>query len=108
MTSRKKPGVAFWATVALVAVLMGYPLSFGPWCWIASRTATHRRDAPSFYRPISMFADLTTAGTTMIAWYGGLLVAEGWDLYYDGNTWGVFDVEASGNPLGIELRLPSP
>jgi hypothetical protein len=31
MTSdRKKPGVAFWATVVLVAVLVGYPLSFGP------------------------------------------------------------------------------
>ena len=34
MTSdRKKPGVAFWATVALVVVLVGYPLSFGPACW---------------------------------------------------------------------------
>jgi hypothetical protein len=33
MTSRKKPGVAFWATVAVVAVLVGYPLSMGPACW---------------------------------------------------------------------------
>jgi len=31
MTSdRKKPGVAFWATVGLVVVLVGYPLSMGP------------------------------------------------------------------------------
>ena len=30
-SDRKKPGVAFWATVVLVAVLVGYPLSFGPW-----------------------------------------------------------------------------
>ena len=29
---RKKPGVAFWATVAVVVVL-AYPLSFGPVCW---------------------------------------------------------------------------
>jgi hypothetical protein len=34
MTDRKKPGVAFWATVALVVVLVAYPLSFGPACWI--------------------------------------------------------------------------
>jgi hypothetical protein len=38
MTSdRKKPGVAFWATVVLVVVVVGYPLSFGPACWISSR-----------------------------------------------------------------------
>jgi hypothetical protein len=30
---RKKPGVAFWATTTVVAVLVGYPLSFGPACW---------------------------------------------------------------------------
>jgi hypothetical protein len=33
MTDRKKPGVAFWATVTLFVVLVGYPLSFGPACW---------------------------------------------------------------------------
>ena len=30
---RKKPGVAFWTAVALVAVL-AYPLSFGPAIWL--------------------------------------------------------------------------
>jgi hypothetical protein len=30
---RKKPSAGFWITVALVAVLVGYPLSFGPWLW---------------------------------------------------------------------------
>jgi len=34
MTDRKHPSVAFWITVALVAVLVGYPLSWGPWLWI--------------------------------------------------------------------------
>jgi len=32
MTVRKKPGVAFWATVVMVVVLVLYPLSFGPAC----------------------------------------------------------------------------
>ena len=36
MTSRKKPGVAFWATVIVLVALVGYPLSFGPACWAAS------------------------------------------------------------------------
>jgi hypothetical protein len=30
MNSRKKPGVAFWASVVVVTVLIGYPLLFGP------------------------------------------------------------------------------
>ena len=34
MTDRKKPGVAFWATVALVVVLVGYPLGIGPAIWL--------------------------------------------------------------------------
>jgi hypothetical protein len=37
MTDRKKPGVAFWGTVVLVLV-MAYPLSFGPACWLYSRS----------------------------------------------------------------------
>jgi hypothetical protein len=35
MTDRKKPGVAFWATVVVVVVLVGYPLSFGPVAWLS-------------------------------------------------------------------------
>src|SRR5262245_39298602 len=34
MDSRKKPGVAFWATVVVVVVLVvliAYPLAYGPW-----------------------------------------------------------------------------
>jgi len=29
---KKKLGAGFWATVALLVVLAGYPLSFGVWC----------------------------------------------------------------------------
>ncbi len=53
MTSdRKKPAAGFWITVALVAVLV-YVVSFGPACWIASRTRTD--DAKLFaiaYKPM--------------------------------------------------------
>jgi len=32
MTARKKPSVGFWITVALVTVMVEYPLSFGSAC----------------------------------------------------------------------------
>ena len=49
---RKKPGVAFWAAVALVVALIGYPLSFGPACWWFSP-----RVAPQFYWPIGWLVE---------------------------------------------------
>lgn len=36
---RKKRGVAFWATVALVVVLVGYPLSYGPIVYFAGNNS---------------------------------------------------------------------
>jgi hypothetical protein len=56
MTSdRKKPTAGFWITVALVAVLVGYPLSFGPACWAITRSIEPDDDpriSCSFYLPI--------------------------------------------------------
>jgi hypothetical protein len=62
MTSRKQPGVAFWATVVVVVALVGYPLSFGPACWWFSKPRSdgtwmfNFRDlvpkAPQVYWPI--------------------------------------------------------
>ena len=36
-SSRKKRGLTFRATVVAVVVLVAYPLSFGPACWITIR-----------------------------------------------------------------------
>ena len=52
MTDRKKPGVAFWASMALVVVLVGYPLSFGPACWITSRCSLRGAWISTAYRPL--------------------------------------------------------
>ncbi len=51
-SSRKKPGVAFWATVAVVAVLVAYPLSFGPACWIAWRASRAVPVIAMIYSPL--------------------------------------------------------
>jgi hypothetical protein len=49
---QKTSGMAFWATVVLVVVLLAYPLSFGPACWMTSRMAGPTRMLPIVYRPI--------------------------------------------------------
>lgn len=73
MTSdRKKPGVAFWATVAVVVVLMTYPLSFGPACWIASRSEKWK--IPTFYWPVQTYVPYCPGGAAAVAWYAKLFV----------------------------------
>jgi hypothetical protein len=59
-TARKKPGVAFWATVVAGVLLVGYPLSIGPVKWWKSRKSSsvvlraplvdHPQDIVSFER----------------------------------------------------------
>jgi hypothetical protein len=59
MTDRKKPGVAFWATVAVVVVLvvlMAYPLSFGPASRLAQRRKLPEDAFVALYRPIGWLA----------------------------------------------------
>ena len=48
---RKKPGVAFWITVAL-AVGLAYPLSFGPASWLSKHGLIRDYDVWRAYRPI--------------------------------------------------------
>ena len=46
-TDRKKPGVAFWATVVVVVVLLAYPLSIGPVSRFTSRVYASGEPAPA-------------------------------------------------------------
>ena len=79
MTSRKKPGVAFWATVVVVVVLVGYPLSFGPACWAVSRADADDHWLLVVYKPI--IARLSRPQTRIgraIERYAGWGAADGW------------------------------
>jgi len=70
MTSRKKPGVALWATVALVVVVVGYPLSFGPACWSTRRDLmTFDRRAPRIYWPIGWLCSKNDPVRRTLNWY---------------------------------------
>jgi hypothetical protein len=52
MTSfRKKPGVAFWATVMVVVVLL-YLAALGPACWITSYAKCGGQIVSILYRPL--------------------------------------------------------
>jgi len=60
----KKLGLAFWATVGLVVVFVGYPLSFGPACWISSRTNIGINTLPSIYYPLISLATIDSSQLT--------------------------------------------
>jgi hypothetical protein len=49
--AKKKVGVAYWATVVVVVGLL-YIASFGPACWLTSRTGNGKNALPIMYRPV--------------------------------------------------------
>jgi hypothetical protein len=89
MTSRKKPGVAFWATVVLVVLLVVYPLSFGPACWISSRIKAHEKFVDGFYQPVLRLASSSPAWLRRGAlWYSAVGVGprDGSSIFRDPET----------------------
>jgi hypothetical protein len=99
MTDRKKPSAGFWTTVALVVVLVGYPFSFGPACWLASKTGVAYQDVtPSrglfIYWPLGWCAETwgweNTVGMTL-NWYAKAFLPHGGSVGLparsDGTSW---------------------
>ena len=80
MSDRKKPGVAFWATVVVVVMLAGYPLSFGPACWITSRLDRGADLVPVLYRPVTwaMTPDSETPVNRVSTWYAKIGAPDDW------------------------------
>jgi hypothetical protein len=89
---RKRPGVAFWATVLVVVALLLYVASFGPACWITSRLGIARARGMSIaYRPLTWgLADYVISDGViipkdtplgiLIRWYARLGAAgDSWD-----------------------------
>ena len=74
--SRKKPGVAFWATMVVVVALVVYPLSFGPACALCDRDLVAVQSMQSIYRPVifAMSSEKVSAGGLIadyVRWCGG-------------------------------------
>ena len=85
--SRKKPGWAFGATVALIGVPVLYVVSFGPACWLNHATGIGTSAIPVIYRPIVRLAArqvtdppiYQTRWNPIIVWYARLgIVGEYW------------------------------
>ena len=76
--SRKKPGVAFWAIVVVVVVLVVYPLSFGPTLWVVNQKWCPARLIDVwvwFYRPIGWLQNYGPQPIRdIIVWYCGCWV----------------------------------
>jgi hypothetical protein len=71
MTDRKKPGVAFWATVIVVA-LLAYPLSFGPACWAYKWGFLGKVRLRSIYAPVfDHETDIPRNVRRVAGWYSG-------------------------------------
>jgi hypothetical protein len=72
---QKKPGVAFWATVSLVALLL-YPLSIGPVIWLGAHGFLPESLEPAlvvFYSPVIWAAeDGPAAISRPVNWYADL------------------------------------
>ncbi len=82
---RKKPGVAFWTTVVVVGLLVGYPLSFGPACWVSSYLDDSGDIVSLIYRPIVWFWAYGAGDSLgkIIGWYVGLGTKNGYyNLHY--------------------------
>jgi hypothetical protein len=74
----KKPTAGLWLAVALVVMLVAYPLSFGPACWISSRTNTAASAIPIAYRPIVWCMAHNRGLGKVVNWYSELGAGRGW------------------------------
>lgn len=81
---RKKPGLAFWATMVVVVFLV-YPLSFGPACWITSHVRVGSKAVPSLYAPIIWgWNHGGPALASPLHWYSCLFADDNWEWVLDG------------------------
>jgi hypothetical protein len=70
LANRKKPGVAFWATVMVVVELVAYPLSFGPCMWLMNHGCIPSwvGDVP-LYAPLGWLQERSAAFARVLQWY---------------------------------------
>lgn len=69
MADRKKPGWLFWATVVLVGVPLLYVMSFGPACWIVSRSSLPAETINTGYRPVIWAWERSPDPVVRVIWW---------------------------------------
>ncbi len=92
MSEARKPTVRFWITVTLVSLLVGYPLSFGPACWIATRVSVQRWQPElivmtKVYHPVWAGIRTFPAGARRAArWYVDVGLPDGVEMWHSSDS----------------------
>jgi hypothetical protein len=97
MTDRKKPGIAFWATVVIAVAFVGYPLSIGPACWVSSRANCGAATVSVVYRPLACGMPRSERFTDVVSWYSELAAAHEWG--WSNGTWSKVERDTIGRWL---------
>jgi len=77
----KSPGLMFWTTVMVLVLLVGYPLSFGPACWMTSRLNAGASAIPVVYRPLTwtMSPSSNALMNRLSSWYAKVGASDDWE-----------------------------
>jgi hypothetical protein len=80
MADHQKHGATgAWAAGILVVILVGYPVSLGPSCWVSSRTGVGTSVVDVAYRPMLLAADRgPTSIWRCVQWYSKVGAPSGW------------------------------
>jgi hypothetical protein len=107
MTDRKKPGVAFWATVVVVCLPLLYVLSFGPACWLVDRGWLSARRASQVFRPIILtIGESETVRSAANLYAGFASDRPGWTVIRLMDAAGLIEVKSGVWPRDMEHDIP--
>ena len=116
MTEQKQPNAGIWGLV-IVGVLVLYPVSLGPACWLSSRLGGEEV-VTAVYRPLTWTAAVTKSQILRngIQWYSTLGAAQIWSWTWsetpDGEPrpewYGVeFDIDFHAGPPMFTRPVPA-
>jgi hypothetical protein len=74
---RKKTSAGFWCTITIMALLILYPLSFGPASWLAFHDMRTCHFVEIAYRPILWLGTHNQIIRSVATWYMALGVPNG-------------------------------
>jgi hypothetical protein len=97
-SDRKKPTTGVWIAVALVMVLLAYPLSFGPAVWLTARRYCRTSTVESLYRPVLWSAAQGPSLENAVVWWGSPGVPDGALVYLEIETDDALVVLEFGDP----------
>jgi len=88
--TQKRHGWKFWATLVLVVILL-YVASFGPACWISSRTNVGASAVPIIYRPVTWAMSRDKRIASVFIRYARVWSKDGW-------AWGIVRSRKHSDP----------